>query len=93
MQAKTIRRLIAVSFAVIAVAAVAAVTTGSFVPSVRPAQSVMVGAATGEYVDGVAVYRLPSVNVTISRNDGLARIAREDALALSAQAGPVAAAK
>jgi len=91
MQAKTIRRLVAVSFAVIAVAAV---TAGSFVPSVRPAaQPAMVGVATGEYVDGAAVYRLPSLNVTVSRSAELARIAREDALTMSAQAGHVAAAK
>jgi len=93
MQARTLRRLVAVSFAVIAVAAVAAVTAGRFVPSVRPAQSVMVGTATGEYVDGAAVYRLPSVNVTVSRSAELARIAREDALTMGAQAGHVAAAK
>ena len=91
MQARTIRRLVAVSFAVIAVAAV---TAASFAPSVRHAvQSPVAGVATGQYVDGVAVYRLPSVNVTVSRSAELARSAREDALTMSAQAGHVAAAK
>jgi len=91
MQTKTIRRLVAVSFAVIAVAAV---TAGSFAPSARQAaQPAIVGVATGEYADGVAVYRLPSVNVTVSRSAELARIAREDALAMTGQAGHVAAAK
>jgi len=89
MQTKTIRRLVAVSFAVIAAAAV---TAGSFAPSIRAATHIGGGVATGEYVDGLPVYRLPSVNVTVSRSAELARIAREDALAMS-QAGHVAAAK
>jgi len=42
----------------------------------------LVGVPTGEYQDGVAVYRLPSIAVTVSRSEALARIAREDALAM-----------
>ena len=41
----------------------------------------MVGSFTGEYVEGVPVYRLPSVNVAVSRTTELARIEREDRLA------------
>ena len=82
MQTKTIRRLVAASFAVIAVAAV---TAASFAPSLAPKPAV-VGVATGEFVDGVAVYRLPSVDVTVSRSAELAKMAREDALAMTAQA-------
>ena len=41
----------------------------------------MVGVATGEFANGLPVYRLPSVSVTESRSEALARIAREDALA------------
>jgi hypothetical protein len=42
----------------------------------------LVGVPTGEYQDGVAVYRLPSIAVTVSRSEALARVAREDALAM-----------
>jgi hypothetical protein len=41
-----------------------------------------VGVATGEYVAGVPVYRLPAVNVTVSRSAALAEMAKEDAVAL-----------
>jgi hypothetical protein len=41
-----------------------------------------VGVHTGEYQDGVAVYRFPSIAVTVTRSEALARIAREDALAM-----------
>jgi hypothetical protein len=49
------------------------------VPTV-PAAAV-VGTATGEIDRGMPVYRLPTVEVTVSRSEALARIAREDALA------------
>ena len=35
--------------------------------------------ATGEFVDGVPVYRLPTVNVTVSRKAALAEMAAESA--------------
>ncbi len=41
-----------------------------------------VGVATGEYVTGVPVYRLPAVNVTVSRSAALAEMAKEDAVAM-----------
>ena len=41
----------------------------------------MTGVATGEYENGVPVYRLPSVAVTVSRSAELARMAREEQLA------------
>ena len=44
----------------------------------------VVGVRTGEYDKGVAVYRLPTVNVTVSRSEELARIAREEAIASNA---------
>lgn len=37
----------------------------------------VVGVPTGEYVNGVAVHRLPSINVTASRSEELAKMARE----------------
>jgi hypothetical protein len=42
----------------------------------------MVGVATGEFQNGVPVYRLPAVAVTETRSQALARIAREDAVAM-----------
>ena len=41
-----------------------------------------IGVATGEFQDGVPVYRLPSVSVTETRSQALARFAREDAVAM-----------
>jgi len=42
----------------------------------------VIGVATGEYQNGVPVYRMPSIAVTESRSEALARIAREDSLAM-----------
>lgn len=36
----------------------------------------VVGVPTGEYVNGVAVHRLPSITVTASRSEELAKLAR-----------------
>jgi hypothetical protein len=41
----------------------------------------MVGVPTGEVDNGRPVYRLPTVEVAVSRSEELARIAREEALA------------
>ena len=45
-------------------------------------QAPVVGVATGEYQNGAPVYRMPSIAVTVSRSEVLARMAREDALAM-----------
>ncbi len=50
------------------------VKTQSFAP--------MVGVATGELHNGLAVYRLPAVEVTETRSQALARIAQEEVLAM-----------
>lgn len=70
---------VAVAAALVAVA-IAAVTVA------WPTQerNTVVGVATGEYVNGAPVYRLPNVNVTVSRSAELAKIAREEALASAA---------
>ena len=75
MQAKTARRImIALVVSVIAgTATVGAVRHSSL--------SHAVGVATGESVSGVPVYRLPTVNVTVSRSAALAEMAKEDAVA------------
>ncbi|MFO1323965.1 MAG: hypothetical protein U1F15_07850 [Burkholderiales bacterium] len=77
---------------VLATVAVASVLIGAVrytpvaAPESRPAPvaavgTPMVGVATGEFANGVPVYRLPSVAVVESRSEALARFAREDALA------------
>ena len=45
------------------------------------ASTPMVAVATGERVNGVAVFRLPSINVSITRSAALAEIERESASA------------
>ncbi len=63
MQAKTVRRIVT-ALAVSVVAGTAAVGAVRQSSPATPA----VGIATGEYVNGVPVYRLPPVNVTVSRS-------------------------
>jgi hypothetical protein len=45
-------------------------------------QAPVIGVATGEYQNGAPVYRMPSIAVTMSRSEVLARMAREDAVAM-----------
>lgn len=79
MQARTIRRAVVAAVAVFAVAATATV-------AMRPAfaPTPMTAIATGEYVDGNPVYRLPTVNVTVSRKAELAKMAQEETVASAA---------
>ena len=77
MQAKTTRR-ITIAVVVFTVAFTAAI--GAVRHSSSPAAAL--GVATGEYVDGVPIYRLPSVNVTVSRQAELAKMAQEEAVAM-----------
>jgi hypothetical protein len=46
-----------------------------------PGQEPIVGVLMGADVDGVPVYRLPSITVSVNRKVELAKIAREDRLA------------
>ena len=82
MQARTFR-CAAAALAVLAVFAIAAAHTIPSEPASAPTP--MVGVATGEYQNGVPVYRLPPVTVTVSRSAELAKMAREDAVAMSAR--------
>ena len=50
----------------------------------------LVGTFTGEYVDGVPVYRLPGVNVSVSRKAELARMERDGVVTWLWLAGGVA---
>ncbi|MCC6197598.1 MAG: hypothetical protein IT518_24370 [Burkholderiales bacterium] len=45
----------------------------------------VVGVRTGEYQDGVAVYRLPTITVSVKRSEELAKMAREQAIASNAR--------
>jgi hypothetical protein len=51
----------------------------------------MTGVATGETVNGLPVYRLPSISVTVDRKTELAKIAKEDATARADRARASAA--
>ena len=88
MNAKTRNRRLAILILAAAASSLvgaAAYRTTRDVPiaaRVAPApQAPMVGVATGEYDHGLPVYRLPSVQVTASKSEALAAMAREEALA------------
>ena len=77
MQAKTARRIV-IALVVSVIAGTAAI--GAVHQSSLPMPEAAF--ATGEFVSGVPVYRLPTVNVTVSRKAALAEMAREDAVAM-----------
>jgi len=86
MTAKTRNRRLAIAV-VLAAAASGLVGAAHYttrdvpIPARIAAQTPTVGTATGEYDHGLPVYRLPSVQVTVSKSDALAAMAREEALA------------
>ena len=73
-------RLVRTAVATLSIALVAAALIGATWYSGQEPQSAapIVGVPTGEFVNGVAVHRLPSITVTASRSEELARIAREE---------------
>ena len=75
-------RLLAALFSAASIAtAISAGAAEANVARIPPANSTrapMIGVATGETVNGVPVYRLPAVTVTVNRNVELARIAQEE---------------
>ena len=91
MQAtKRIRKIVIALSAVLIAAALtsaAAWHPAKAIPATAPVtastvQAPVIGVATGEYQNGAAVYRMPSIAVTASRSEVLARMAREGALAM-----------
>ncbi len=80
MQAKTSRRvdIVAIAAVIITLFAVATAVAMAHKPLVIEG-----AVATGEYVNGVPVYRLPTVSVTASRKAELAKMAREEAVAVA----------
>ena len=55
---------------------------GNLVPATTPAA----GTFTGHYENGIPVYRLPPVSITVNRKAEMAKIEREDRLAAAWQA-------
>ena len=80
MQAKTARRIV---IALVASVVVGTAAIGAVLQSSLPTPEAAF--ATGEFVNGVPVYRLPTVNVTVSRKAALAEMAKEDAAAVARQ--------
>ena len=78
MQAKTARRIV---IALVASVVVGTAAIGAVLQSSLPTPEAAF--ATGEFVNGVPVYRLPTVNVTVSRKAALAEMAKEDAAAVA----------
>lgn len=74
--------LIAIVVAV-AMPSAAGETTGA-APTTAPERTVAV--FTGKFVNGVPVYRLPSISISASRETELARIGHEESLARARQA-------
>lgn len=91
MQATNRLRKILTALSVVLIAAVLIGAAGRH-PTQEPVQASpvaaymveapVIGVATGEYQNGAPVYRLPSIAVTVSRSEALARIAQEDSLAM-----------
>jgi hypothetical protein len=77
MEARILRRI---AIAVLLSAVAGTITFGALQLASRSAPAV--GLATGEHVNGVPVYRLPTVHVTVSRSAVLAEMAREGAVAM-----------
>jgi hypothetical protein len=84
-----IRNILAVLSIVLAAAALIGATVWTPTKEARlpspvtkaEAPTPMVGTFTGEFENGVPVYRLPSISVTVSRSAELARMAQEEQLA------------
>ncbi|MCC6198256.1 MAG: hypothetical protein IT518_27705 [Burkholderiales bacterium] len=68
----------------VAAALVAVALTAIAVAWPTQEKGAVVGVRTGEYQDGVPVYRLPTVTVSVKRSEALAKIAREEAIASNA---------
>ncbi len=98
MQAKTRKSLYVASLLtaplaaiLIATAWLAPVGNASVAPQAATAAPVaMLGVPTGELVNGIPVYRLPAVTVSVKRSVELARIEQEDANARAALSAVVA---
>ncbi len=75
MQASNFVRTVIVSLSL--VVATAAIGATWYSSRESATASPVVGVPTGEFQNGIAVYRLPSITVTASRSQELARMAKE----------------
>ncbi len=81
-----------IAAALIATSWLAPVSESAVAPqAATPAPVSMVGEPTGELADGLPVYRLPAVTVSVKRSVELARIEQEDADARAALSAVLAA--
>ena len=85
--------LVAAALIATATPASAVQATNAQATSKARTQGQMVGVFTGEYVDGVPVYRLPSIVVVTTRKTELAKMEREAKLAHARQVRTRAAAR
>ena len=85
--------LLVVALTATAVLGAAGEATDSRPMSKAAAKSQLVGVFTGQYVDGVPVYRLPVVRVVTSRKAERAKLEREEQFMRGQQAREKAAAK
>ena len=76
MQAKSLVRNLIAALSIVLVAT-ALIGATWYSAKVLPTAMPMVGVPTGEFQNGVAVHRLPSITVTASRSEELAKMARE----------------
>jgi hypothetical protein len=85
---RALQLLVICSAAAVLLAAVPVSTDKSAMPAVGslvPATAATAGTFTGQYENGIPVYRLPPISITVDRKSEMARIEREDRLAAAWQ--------
>jgi len=90
---RTLQLLVIGSAAAVLLAAVPVSTDKAAMPAVGtlvPATASAAGTFTGQYENGIPVYRLPPVGITVDRKTEMAKIEREDRLAAAWQAAQTA---
>ena len=90
---RTLQLLVIGSAAAVLLAAVPVSTDKAAIPAVGtlvPATASAAGTFTGHFENGIPVYRLPPVSITVDRKTEMAKIEREDRLAAAWQAAQTA---
>lgn len=78
MQASSLVRALIATLSIVLVASALVGATWYSGKDTASGAALVVGVPTGELVNGVAVYRLPSITVTASRSEELARMTNEE---------------
>ncbi len=78
MQASSLVRALIATLSIVLVASALVGATWYSGKDTASGAALVVGVPTGELVNGVAVYRLPSISVTASRSEELARMTNEE---------------